>query len=158
MNFSFLSSIFFAFPIMFFSCRNNFIAIFKLVTNQPEKKAKNWRDEENVDEEVSEYTRDEGREERRRKAKLRFLAFTAVIYVVIVGVALGVDDIEAVFNVVGAICSSSVCILLPTFFYIRLVHIKNKSKTWKYYLSCAILAVLTPYCLFSVAALYINIE
>lgn len=33
-NFSFLLSIFFAFPIMFFGCRNNFIALAKLVVTQ----------------------------------------------------------------------------------------------------------------------------
>lgn len=157
LNISFLSSIFFAFPIMFFSCRNNFIAIYKLVTRQEEKKPKNVRDG-NESDDISDYVVDEMWKERRKKARIRFFVSTAIIYVVIVGVAMGVNDIEVVFNVVGAICSSSVCILLPTFFYIRLVSLKHKKKQWKYYLSYGLLVLMTPYCLFSVAALYINIE
>ena len=42
-NLSFLISIFFAFPIMFFSCRNNFIAIVKLIVSPPEPSSKPWR-------------------------------------------------------------------------------------------------------------------
>jgi hypothetical protein len=72
--------------------------------------------------------------------------------------AMGLEDIEVVFNVVGAICCSSFGILLPSFFYCRLVVMKQKAKTWKYYLSLVILGVMAPYCLFSVAALYVNIE
>jgi p-aminobenzoyl-glutamate transporter AbgT len=75
---------------------------------------------------------------------------------VIVGVAMGVEDIQAVFNVVGAICSSSTGVLLPVFLYVRLVVVKKQRKTWKYFIGTAVLAVLIPYCLFSVAALYIQ--
>jgi amino acid permease len=43
-NISFLLSIFFAFPIMFFSCRNNFIAIVKLfVAPKEQDKSRSWR-------------------------------------------------------------------------------------------------------------------
>lgn len=39
----FLLSIFFAFPIMFFGCRNNFIALAQLLSRPSEKIAKQWR-------------------------------------------------------------------------------------------------------------------
>jgi hypothetical protein len=71
---------------------------------------------------------------------------------------MAVEDIEVVFNVVGAICSSSTGALLPAFFYVRLIVLKQQRKTWKYYLSASILAVVGPYCLFSIVALYVNPE
>lgn len=43
-NLTFLASIFFAFPIMFFGCRNNFIALAKLIFLKDEQiKHENWR-------------------------------------------------------------------------------------------------------------------
>ena len=47
LNGTFLLSIFFAFPIMFFGCRNNFIALIKLAMSKKDKKSSNkekgWR-------------------------------------------------------------------------------------------------------------------
>ena len=82
--------------------------------------------------------------------------YTLLIYLVIVGVAVGVDDIEVVFNVIGAICSSSIGILLPCYFYFRLVMKKRKSKTVKFYVAVVVFVVMAPYSIFSVVALYIN--
>jgi amino acid permease len=93
---------------------------------------------------------------RKKKANLHFIGYTLLIYLVIVGVSVGVDDIEAVFNVIGAICSSSIGILLPCFFYFRLVVKKRKARTLKYYVALVIFAVMAPYCLFSIVALYVN--
>lgn len=95
--------------------------------------------------------------EKRRKVKLHFLAYTVVLYVTIVGVSLGIDSIEPVLNVVGALCSSSVCVMIPCLFYFRLVHLKNQKKGWKYYVSIAIFAIIAPYCLFSIVALYVHV-
>lgn len=74
----------------------------------------------------------------------------------IVGVATGVNDIEAVFNVVGAICSSSIGVLLPTFYYFMLVRKRKTPFTVKYYVAVVIFAVMTPYSLFSVVAHYVK--
>ena len=93
---------------------------------------------------------------RKKKANLHFVLYTLGIYLVIVGVALGVDDIEAVFNVIGAICSSSIGILLPCYFYFMLVIKKRQRRTLKYYVAVAVFAVMAPYSLFSVVALYVN--
>ena len=43
MNGGFLVSLFFAFPIIFFSCRNNFISIIKVITGKEENKERRWR-------------------------------------------------------------------------------------------------------------------
>jgi len=94
--------------------------------------------------------------EKKKRANLHFILYTFGIYLVIVGVALGVDDIEAVFNVMGAICASSISILLPCFYYIMLMRKQGQQKTVKYYVAIAVLAVMTPYSIFSVVALYVN--
>jgi amino acid permease len=74
---------------------------------------------------------------------------------VIIGVGISVDNIEAVFNVVGAICSNSIGILLPCFFYFMLVSKKGKPKTWKYYLTWFIFIIIAPYAIFSIVANYL---
>lgn len=74
----------------------------------------------------------------------------------IVGVALAVEDIEAVFNVIGAICSTSIAILLPCFFYVRLIIMKKQKKGIKYYVSIVLGCIMGPYALFSIAALYVS--
>ena len=74
----------------------------------------------------------------------------------IVGVSVGVDNIEAVFNVIGAICSSSIGILLPCFYYFRLIDKKKQPRNIKYYVSFILFLVIAPYALFSIVALYIN--
>lgn len=48
-NFSFLLSIFFAFPIMFFGCRNNFIALVKLALVPETEKPQGWRTGSGID-------------------------------------------------------------------------------------------------------------
>ena len=74
----------------------------------------------------------------------------------IVGVAILLDNIEVVFNAAGAICAASIAILLPCFFYFRLIVIRKQPKNIKYYLSILIFVVMIPYSLFSIVALYIN--
>ena len=74
----------------------------------------------------------------------------------IVGVAMAVDDIEAVFNVIGSICSSSIGFLLPTFFYFKLVDKRKKARTIKYYVSIVIFAIMGPFAIFSVVAHYVK--
>jgi amino acid permease len=82
--------------------------------------------------------------------------YTILIYLVVVGVTLGVEDIKPVFNVVGAICSTSIAILLPCFFYFRLIGIKEQPTSLIYYISIVLFCVMAPYAIFSILALYIN--
>lgn len=74
------------------------------------------------------------------------------------GISIGVDDIKIVFNLVGAICSSLTGILLPCFFYFRLIIIKNQPKTVKFYVSIALTLIMAPYALFAIIAQYINLN
>lgn len=68
---------------------------------------------------------------------------------------MGLDDIEVVFNAIGAICSTSIALLLPCYFYIRLVKIKEQPINIKYYLSIIIFAIMAPYAIFSIIALQV---
>lgn len=83
------------------------------------------------------------------------MVYTIGIYLAIVGVSVGVDSIESVFNVVGAVCSTSISTLLPCFFYVQLVRLRRQPKTWRFYLSAFIFCTMTPYALFSIIALYV---
>lgn len=135
-NFSFLFSLFCAFPILFFGGRNNFIALIKLVlTDDKKPSGKRMADEV---EEISSYINPNiPVEERRKKARLLFIAYTMILYAVTIGAAMGLDDIEVVFNAVGAICSTSIALLMPCFFYVRLINLKQQPKNIKYYLALA---------------------
>ena len=73
-----------------------------------------------------------------------------------VGVAVGVNDIEVVFNALGGITISALAPLLPCLFYFSLVIQKKQPKGCKFYLSIIIFSIMTPYSLFSVISLYIN--
>jgi amino acid permease len=157
LNATFLLSIFFAFPIMFFGCRNNFIALVKLAVAKSVKKEKEvaWRGEDTI-EEISTYIRDQRYTERKKKARLHFMGYTLLIYAVMVMVSLLVSDIEIVFNAIGGICTSSLAPLLPCYFYFRLVVRKKQPRTFKFYAAIVVFAVMAPYSLFSVISLYIN--
>lgn len=60
------------------------------------------------------------------------------------------------FNVIGAICSSSIGILLPCYFYFMLVIKKKRAKTLKYYVALTVFVIMAPYSIFSIVALYVN--
>ena len=95
------------------------------------------------------------RQEKKKKARFEFMLFTTILYLLIVGVALGVDNLLAVFNIIGAVSSTSIGILMPCFFYFRLVQIKGSARSWKYYSSIVTLLVMVPYAIFSMVALYV---
>ena len=69
---------------------------------------------------------------------------------------MGVDDIEVVFNAIGAICAASICPLLPCFFYFRLIMVKKQSRNIKFYMAILIFSVMAPYSIFSIISLYVN--
>lgn len=82
--------------------------------------------------------------------------YTVLIYLVVIGVAVGVEDIKPVFNIVGAICSTSIAILLPCLFYFKLIEQQEQRKSWIYYTSIVIFCVMGPYAIFSIVALYVH--
>ena len=70
---------------------------------------------------------------------------------------MGVESIESVFNIIGAICSTSVSILMPCFFYFKLIQMRKQPKNVKYYISIALVCIMTPYAIFSMVALYVDV-
>lgn len=78
-----------------------------------------------------------------------------------------VENIESVFNLVGAVSCSSISIIFPLYFYIRLVEKKYKDKTKDktkektkdktkiYNISVVMLAIMLPFFMFTVVALYL---
>jgi amino acid permease len=154
MNGGFLLSLFFAFPIIFFSCRNNFISIIKVLTSR-EGRDRRWRSERNSIEEISDYVQEDDVVEKRRKVRLFYVISTAINILVIVLIAMFVDNIESVFNLVGAVSCSAQSIIFPLYFYLRMIQVKKKKKKAIYYLSIVLLAIMLPFCVFSVVALYI---
>lgn len=71
------------------------------------------------------------------------------------GVGISVDDIEVVFNFIGAICSSSIGVLLPCAFYFLLVQKKRKLKKMTYFISLGVFMIMLPFAIFSVVAKYV---
>jgi amino acid permease len=155
-NIFFLMSIFFAFPIMFFGCRNNFIALIKLVV-LPKQEIDRLKGAGGDDvDEISSYINTALRiEDRKKKARLHFIGYTIGIYAVIVLASVLLESIESVFNLVGAVCSTSVSIFLPCFFYVKLTDMRKQPRGLKYYFSIVLFAVMAPYALFSIVALYV---
>jgi amino acid permease len=74
---------------------------------------------------------------------------------VIVGIGISVDDIEVVFNIIGAVCSTSIGALFPCFFYFKLVDKKRKTKRLLYYITIFVFMVMLPFAIFSVVAKYV---
>lgn len=55
-----------------------------------------------------------------------FMIKTFCLYFVGVLIAIFVNSLESVFNIVGAISANSIVFILPTLFYFRLVEMKGK--------------------------------
>lgn len=66
-----------------------------------------------------------------------------------------VNNIQSVFNLVGAISASAVGFIFPMYFYIKLIYKKNKEKKGIYYFSILLMFLMILFCIFAVIALYI---
>jgi len=156
-NLSFIISLFLAFPIMFFGCRNNFIALIKLIFFKDGKGVGKGRGADQV-EEMSSYMQGKTEKQRKRRAYALFIVYTMLIYLITIGVAVGVNDIEIVFNAVGALCSSSITIILPCIFYVKLTNINHHQHSVWYYASICLASFMAPYAFFSILALYLGAD
>ena len=155
MNGGFLVSLFCALPIIFFTSKNNFMALLKVCTTR--EKPKGWRphdDSDNIDD-VSSFVESTEKTARRRKAKVAYVVQTLVLYLCLLTVGYLVDSLEEVLNLVGAVGCASISIILPAYYYIRLVGLRGKAKTYKYYVAWGMFLFMIPFTIFSVVALYI---
>lgn len=81
-----------------------------------------------------------------------FVLKTTLFYLVIVGIAMGVDDLQTVFNIVGAISANSLVFILPSLFYFRLVDLKKKRRTAKYFAAIGMFCFFILFGIFSVVS------
>lgn len=71
-------------------------------------------------------------------------------------IAIAVDDIEDVFNIVGAIASNAISFIFPAMFYMLLVRKKNKPRKLQYYISVALFIFFIPFGIFSVVSKFLK--
>ena len=93
---------------------------------------------------------------RKRKAQLLFYVYTAILYAVAIGIAIAVDDIEDVFNLVGAIASNAIAFIFPSLFYFTLVKRKNKEIRPQYYAAWVVFVFFIPFGIFAVVSKFLT--
>ena len=84
-----------------------------------------------------------------------FYLYTLFVFAVIIGIAISVDDIEIVFNFIGAIASNAIGAILPCMFYYLLVKYKGKKITYRYHLAKVLFYFFIPFGIFSVITKYL---
>lgn len=79
-----------------------------------------------------------------------FIIYTIALYLISIVIAVAVDDIGAVFNVLGSFPSNWIVFIFPNLFYVKLVQLKKKPKTKKYYISWFLILFFLPFGVFAV--------
>lgn len=90
------------------------------------------------------------RERRRKESVYIFYGLTGLLYSIIVVLAILVGDIEIIFNIVGAVCSTTICFLFPYYFYFAIADKQGRRKGFLYYYTKVAFVLLIPYALFAV--------
>ena len=132
MNLGYLLSVFFSYTLIFFGCRNNFISIVNTIIfyvkkkRYEEKKKRYDQKKKDLIKEIGESLDIDDRQDRKKKALKLFYLYTSIIFLCNIALGILVDSIEDVLNVVGAIGTNTIDLILPVFFYISLVRKKNK--------------------------------
>jgi amino acid permease len=124
--------------------------------NNDEGSQKRWRDDSEKVEQISSYIQSEDKAYRKKRANKLFYVYTFAIFAVVVIAGVLLDDIEAVFNIIGAVCSTSISALLPCFFYFILVVKKKKQRNFKFFAAIVAFCIMAPFAIFSVVAKYIQ--
>jgi hypothetical protein len=96
-----------AYALMFFGCRNNFIAIVNLMKKQCVQKSAYGRvDEDGVISEEQQYQElgGESKLQRQRRKDVLFYVATLGIHLVVSIISVFLNNIEDILNLIGAIC------------------------------------------------------
>ena len=83
-------------------------------------------------------------EEKKKKAALWFYIYTFFLFAVAIGIAIAVDNVESVFNLVGAVASNSIGFLFPCLFYFYGVNRKGKEKKIWYFMAVGVFCTFIP--------------
>ena len=84
-----------------------------------------------------------------------YYVYTLMIHLFISIIALFLNNIEDILNLIGAICENLIAVILPCTFYFMLVRKEHKQKGCVYYLTIAIACLVAPYGIFTIVANYI---
>jgi amino acid permease len=79
-----------------------------------------------------------------------YYGLTSLLYTIIVLLAVLAGDIEFIFNIVGAICSTTICFILPYYFYSTITEKLGRRKGFVYYYTKIAVFILAPYAIFSI--------
>lgn len=79
-----------------------------------------------------------------------YYGLTTLLYTLIVLLAVLAADIEFIFNIVGAICSTTICFLFPYYFYSTITEKMNRRRGCVYYYTKIAFFILGPYAIFSI--------
>lgn len=142
LNISFLISVSFSFPVIFFGARNNFIAITNNVVAYINKKRVNYRQLDKTS--------------RKAQSKILFVVFTILVFAVIISIAASLNEVEDVFNICGAIAANGTCFIFPCMFYVMLIRKRNKPKKLKYWMALAGFIFFIPFGVFAVVSMFIS--
>jgi amino acid permease len=107
-------------------------------------------------EEISSYIQTEDKIKRKRKAKILFIIYTILLFAFAIAIAASVNDIEDVFNVVGAIASNAISFIFPPMFYLLLIRKKEKPRKIHYYISWVLFVFFIPFGIFSVITKFLK--
>lgn len=142
MNISFLISVFFSFPVIFFGARNNFIAITNNIVLFINKKRANYRQQDKTS--------------RKAQSKILFVVYTILVFAAIISIAASLNDVEDVFNICGAIAANATCFIFPCMFYLLLIRKRNKPRKVQYWAALVAFVFFVPFGIFAVASMFIS--
>jgi solute carrier family 38 (sodium-coupled neutral amino acid transporter), member 11 len=94
------------FPIQYFSLRNNMISIIKDIKKVVWRRGGKKRQVENYQNTVT-------------RKNIFFYTITLILYVILIIIAIIVNDLGMVFAIIGAICANAISYILPAMFYIK---------------------------------------
>ena len=92
---------------------------------------------------------------RIKRANREYIIMTIALNVLMIVASIFLQNIELVFNFLGAVCETMVAIILPCLFYVMLINREEQEKRFIYYFAIFVLAFIIPYSIFSVIASYV---
>ena len=84
------------------------------------------------------------------------MLYTFILYLVVITIAILVDDIEDIFNLVGAIAANALSFILPSLFYVMLVKKKSKKVRIQFYAAQMCFIFFIPFGIFAVVSKFLT--
>ena len=155
LNLSIIISVFCSFPLVYFVARNNLISTIKIIIkicNENCLRPNEFDDENRNEGNIQFLDENNGVQEEDR---LFFLLSRIPQYLFVLFCGAFFNDLALVLNILGAIASNAICLLLPSSFYFLLIRKYVKPKKTTYYLAWAMFLFFSA---FGIFAVYANIR